>query len=205
MRLNIKKVMLGFMPILAIFLLAFWYQSFNNPLTQAEVKHYINLIKNQPNNPGKHDISALSHFLANDDGKSFYTVNLYQYNIKADYSNAALNQISGRKAFNKFSKVMIKLLAQQGSHPIFGSDWRHELTTPWHRVVIVRYRSRRDIAEIFIKPEFIQASEHKWAGLAKNERMLVQGLHIPEFSSLFIFAVMIVSILLFTMKVLKRK
>jgi hypothetical protein len=57
----------------------------------------------------------------------------------------------GKEAFDRFSKVMIKLLVSHSSHPIFTSN------------------------------EFTDAIEHKWAALASNKRMLVQGLHIPSF------------------------
>jgi hypothetical protein len=57
----------------------------------------------------------------------------------------------GKEAFDRFSKVMIKVLVSHSSHPIFASN------------------------------EFTDAIEHKWAALAGNKRMLVQGLHIPSF------------------------
>ncbi len=40
--------------------------------------------------------------------------------------------------------------------------------------------SRRDIAEVFANPAFADAAAHKWAALARNDRMLVQALHLPE-------------------------
>ena len=43
-----------------------------------------------------------------------------------------------------------------------------------------RYRSRRDIADIFASGEFVEASVHKWAAIEDNDRLLVQGRHIPE-------------------------
>ncbi len=92
-----------------------------------------------------------------------------------------IGNVDLKDAFDRFSKVMIKLLASHSSHPIFGSNWVHDDSSNWDRLVIVRYRSRRDIAEIFSSNEFADASEHKWAALADNERMLVQGLHIPSF------------------------
>jgi hypothetical protein len=57
----------------------------------------------------------------------------------------------------------------------------HDESSNWEKLVIVRYKSRRDIAELFASDEFADISEHKWAALAGNERMLVQGLHIPSF------------------------
>jgi hypothetical protein len=85
---------------------------------------------------------------------------------------------------------------QHASHPIFGSDWADSHLNPWDRLVIVRYRSRRDIGDIFASDEFAQASVHKWAGLDKNQRLLMQGLHIPELTSFFIMLLIILLILI---------
>ena len=177
------------MSVLIIPLLAFvgWYHGGSKPLSGDEVEYYLSTRKKQGQNPGgRHDLKALRSFLENDDGKPFYTVNLYKYHSKSQYElgseylNKYVND-SGREAFDRFSKVMVKLLTRHSSHPIFGSDWVDDNSSDWDRLVIVRYRSRRDIAKIFASDEFADASEHKWAALADNDRLLVQGLHIPSF------------------------
>ena len=160
-------------------------------LSGEEVEHYLSIIEGQDQQPGgRHDLTALRDFLANDDGQPFYTVNLYRFHTEAqylpssEYSNGSVGGSvggSGKEAFERFSKVMIKLLASHFSHPIFASDWVHDESSNWEKLVIVRYKSRRDIAELFASDEFADANEHKWAALAANERMLVQGLHIPSF------------------------
>ena len=76
----------------------------------------------------------------------------------------------------------------------FGSAWTDDSISAWDRIVIVRYRSRRDMAEIFASPEFAEASAHKWAALKRNERMLVQGLHIPELYILAIVTLVFIGI-----------
>ena len=170
-----------------LLVLVVWYHGGSEPLSGEEVEYYLSSIKEQEQNPGgRHDFKVLRSFLENDDGKPFYTVNLYNYHLKSqyelgsEYSRKYVDD-SGRDAFDRFSKVMIKLLASHSSHPIFGSDWVDDNSSDWDRLVIVRYRSRRDIAKIFASDEFADASEHKWAALVDNERLLVQGLHIPNF------------------------
>ena len=176
---------------LVIFL--FWYSKGSPPLTEKEVSALISQIQSQSKTPGgRHDIPALKQFLLEDDGQPFYTVNLYQYYKEAQYQYGSdLTQGlggTGREAFDRFSQIMVGLLVQHASHPIFGSDWMGKNVGEWDRLVIVRYRSRRDIAQIFASEAFAQANVHKWAGLEKNQRLLVQGLHIPE---LFLFAMLI--------------
>ncbi len=188
--------------VLALMMLAgLWeYVGSGQALSQQEVDDYIERIEAQAGNPGRHDISHFRDFLERDDGQPFYTVNLYQYYQKANYEDVQNQPLSGREAFNKFSVVMVGLLAQHASHPIFGSDWADSHLNPWHRLVIVRYRSRRDIAAIFASSEFAQASVHKWAGLKKNQRLLMQGLHIPEITPFFILLLALLGLYLLSLK-----
>lgn len=164
--------------LVALLWLYAWSQS---PLSAEEVDRYIERIEAQTQIPGgRHDIPELRRFLDSDDGKPFYTVNLYEFHEQAQYLDDQTHQGSGQEAFARFSEVMLRLLARRASHPILGSDWADIASSGWDRIVVVRYRSRRDIAEIFASSEFSEASAHKWAALKRNDRMLVQGLHIPE-------------------------
>ena len=146
-----KKIRLLIGLVLVVVLaLVIGYHGGGEKLSGEEVDHYLSIIAGQDQQPGgRHDLTALRDFLEKDDGQPFYTVNLYRFHAEAqylpqsEYSDRAVGG-SGKDAFERFSKVMIKLLASHSSHPIF-------------------------------------ASEHKWAALAANERMLVQGLHIPSF------------------------
>ena len=166
--------------ILFFFTMIYWYSWSASPITQEEIDTYLETIASQDQVPGReHDLVSLRRFLAEDDGQPFYTVNLYQFYEQADYGTDDPFSGSGREAFDRFSSVMIRLLAERASHPIFGSDWVFADESDWDRLVIVRYRSRRDIVDIFASEEFESASIHKWAGLRANGRMLVQGLHIP--------------------------
>jgi uncharacterized protein (DUF1330 family) len=166
---------------LLLVVLLWLYACSQNPLNAEEVDRYIERIEAQTQNPGgRHDIPALRRFLDSDDGNPFYTVNLYEFREQAQYLEDPPHRGSGQEAFARFSEVMLRLLASRASHPIFGSQWSDIASSDWDRIVIVRYRSRRDIAEIFASPEFAEASAHKWAALERNDRMLVQGLHIPE-------------------------
>jgi len=160
----------------------YWYSGTAGPLSQQEVDYYISEIEAQSQIPGgKHDLLALREFLETDDGKSFYTVNLYKFYDLAHYDANEQATGTGRRAFDRFSEAMIRLLARQASHPIFASNWIDQGASRWDRIVVVRYRSRRDIATIFANPIFADAAAHKWAGLRENERLLVQALHVPEF------------------------
>lgn len=94
---------------------------------------------------------------------------------------------SGEQAYERFSQVMIPLMLKRGSHPIYSSYWSDLTTSNWDRIVIVRYRSQRDLVDLFATNEFAQASLHKWASIKEHERMLVQAIHVP--SGIFIIMI----------------
>lgn len=181
MKRNDKPLSIGLSAgVLIFFSMMYWYSWSASPLTQDEIDTYLDTITAQDQVAGReHDLGSLRQFLEEDDGQPFYTVNLYKFFEQADYAGDVPFGGTGREAFDRFSGVMIRLLAARASHPIFGSDWVFRDGTDWDRIVIVRYRSRRDIVDIFASEEFEAASIHKWAGLRENGRMLVQGLHIP--------------------------
>jgi uncharacterized protein (DUF1330 family) len=203
MRLLMGRLALALMVSLLVLALALviGYHGGGDRLSAAEVDHYLSIIKVQDQNPGgRHDFRALEDFFEGDDGQPFYTVNLYRFHAEAQYLPGSgyfdrSDGGSGKAAFDRFSKVMIKLLASHSSHPIFASNWVHDESSNWEKLVIVRYKSRRDIAELFASNEFADASEHKWAALAGNERMLVQGLHIPSFYIIALILILLVGLI----------
>jgi uncharacterized protein (DUF1330 family) len=193
------RLLLGIVLVLVL-ALVMGYHGGGDRLSADEVEHYLSIIEGQDQKPGgQHDLTALRDFLEKDDGQPFYTVNLYRFHAEAQYlpgSEYFDHSVggSGKAAFDRFSRVMIKLLVSHSSHPIFASHWVHDESSNWEKLVIVRYKSRRDIAELFASDEFADVSEHKWAALAANERMLVQGLHIPSFYIVALLAILFVGL-----------
>lgn len=168
-------------PMLAAGALMYWYQWSASTLLPFDVDRYMALIEAQTQMPGaRHDLPALRKFLSEDDGAPVYTVNLYKFHDVADYPEGSKFSGTGADAYNRFSNVMIPLMTKRGSHPVYGSNWSDQAKSDWDRIVIVRYRSRRDLVDLFGTNQFAEASLHKWASLRDHERMLVQAIHIPD-------------------------
>jgi uncharacterized protein (DUF1330 family) len=187
--LSISFLVLILAPWLLLVLFLGWYSRGGPPLSQSEVDHYIDTIAGQTQQPGgRHDLVALRSFLESDDGQPFYVVNLFELYDQARYQESPISEGSGTgtgtgtgaEAYGRFAAIMIRLLPRHGSHPIFGSNWIAPETAKWDRIAVNRYRSRRDIAEMFASPEFADAATHKWAAVARNDRTLVQARHLPE-------------------------
>ncbi len=191
-----KKISILTLAIIVIFIAFSLMKS--SPMTSSEVNEYINKITQLSHTSGgQHDLEALREFLSADDGEAFYTVNLYEYHQQAQYLTDDFPNISGLEAYDKFSAVMIKLLLSNYSYPIFGSNWLDLSDKGWDRIVIVKYRSRRDMAKIFSDPKFSLASIDKWASIKKHDRFVVKALHLPEAYMLLIFLIFIVISVLF--------
>lgn len=153
----------------------------SSPMSEKEALSYIQKVKEQKDTPGaRHNLNELTEFLLSDDGKPFYTVNLYKFNDIAKYEPSEKLKLSGEQAYKLFSDEMIKLLISNSSYPIFASNWLNYSNKGWDRIVIVRYANRRAIAEIFSNDKFSLASKHKWASIAKHDRFIVQAIHLPE-------------------------
>ena len=158
-----------------------WYDWPAKPLEREEIEFFLKKISQQKQQPGgRHDLTALRDLLESDNGNAIYTVNLYKFRDRAEYLAGKGPDISGQEAFDKFAQFMIPQMIKRGSHPVFGSNWSHLLDSDWDRIVLVRYRSRRDLVDLFAMEEFADASKHKWAALEANERMVVEATHIPS-------------------------
>lgn len=158
-----------------------WYQWTATKLSESEVNDYMQVIETlTQTSSARHDLPALRKFLKEDDGKPFYTVNLYRFNQTADYPKNSEFQGTGAQAYERFSQTMVPLMLKRGSHPVFASVWSDLSSSNWDQMVIVRYRSRRDLVDLFATQEFAKASLHKWASIQSHERLLVEAIHIPD-------------------------
>jgi len=207
-RVGSYKVLAASIGVAALIFLAFmyWYQWGVGTLTQSEVETYMATLEAQTQVPGpRHDLGALRKFLEEDDGKPVYTVNMYEFHEVADYSEDSGFSGTGEEAYDRFSSVMIPLMTKRGSHPVYGSNWADEASSNWDRIVIVRYRSRRDLVDLFATDAFANASLHKWASLRSHERMLVQAIHIPDGRYIAFLLALIVGVVIYVSGQFLRK
>jgi len=185
--------------VLMFLVFTYWYQWSAKLLSPSEVNAYMATIEAQIQKPGaQHNLYALRKFLEEDDGKPVYTVNMYTFNEVANYPKGSGFSGTGEEAYDRFSSIMIPLMIRRGSHPIYGSSWADQANSKWDRIVIVRYRSRRDLADLFATDAFAEASMHKWASLRKHDRMLVQALHIPDGNLMFGLMALIMGVMVYS-------
>ena len=124
--------------------------------------------------------AAFEAFLDRDDGRPFYMVNLLQYRVTAAYPDGLLPDgtpaggMTGREAGHRYTRVVIPELLKRGCYPVFaGRKVANFLsagagTDFFEEVVVVRYRSRRDLLAMAAGRAFLAGVPHKWASLEKT-------------------------------------
>jgi len=174
-----------------------WYRGPQSPLSAQEIEAYLKRIEaNQSATEEPFDSKGLRDFFEQDDGAPFYVVNLIQFHKYAQYPDQAETQITGVEAADRFNAAVIPELLKRGSHPTFGGSGVHATYDKWDQVGIVRYRSRRDLADLFASDEFSAASVHRNAGIKKRIHLPIQAVNLPSpFTPLFFLLVLTLTLI----------
>ena len=126
------------------------------------------------------EAKAFESFMDRDDGKPFHMVNLMKYRLQAEYrvdsqpDGRRVEGISGRVAGRRYERMVLLELLKRGCYPVFASRKLANFlsagdgTDFFEDVVIVRYRSRRDMLLMVASPAFLKGVPHKWASLEKT-------------------------------------
>lgn len=145
----------------------------------------------------------LKTFFSNDDGKAFYNLNLLQYRAQAQYPDGSFPDVkTGLQANDRYNAIVVPLLLQRASYPVLISSKLSNLlhagpgTDFFQEVAIVRYRSRRDMLDMILSPEFRAGYPHKYASLEKTVAAPLRGLLVIDGTvvvPLLLFAAALVS------------
>lgn len=159
--MRISKLWIGLAIVYAA--LIAWHQPLRGPLSEAEVRaafggQYEQMLQNEAA-----QARAFLDFFLTDDGRPFFMVNL----------NALPEQTPDvEDAARQYGSFMMLQLLPRASYPVMSTDVIAGLTnslgvdlTPFDRLVVVRYRSRRDFLEIVATSAFRQEVGNKGASL----------------------------------------
>ena len=185
-----------------------WYTNLNKPLTDQEVKNYIESMKLSSNN--EKSLVVLKKFLSNDDGKQFIMVNLLGYSDNPPVLEKTEGAKNGKELVDYYTSFMFKEMFIRASHPIiFGNVVGPSIEVigiqnarSWDEIGLIRYRSRRDMMEIIINPEFQNRHAYKTGGLEKTIASPIQPSIFID--GRFIFF-LILSLLYLSIRVYKSK
>ena len=151
-----------------IFLL--WYGGKSKPLSKDELNQYINSLKDIYGVDDTSEIiNEVKDLCKNDDGESFYMVNLMKF--RTEYNEEL--EMTPLEAHKKYSKGIIKELFKRAGHPIFLSkvtgSFIKDSDATWDEVGIIRYRSKRDMIKMILNFSDPKLAKYKWAALEKTD------------------------------------
>ena len=143
-----------------------WYGGKGKPLSAEEGAELIAQLRasyNTEDQSGHGLADHLEEMIAKDDGREFYAVNLEQLKDGEE----------ARAADQAYARVVMPLLFKRASHPVFLSERAGLMLGKYgeevDRVVVVRYRSLRDLLTMTVEPTMIESSHYKFAALEHTE------------------------------------
>jgi hypothetical protein len=152
-----------------------WYFNWRGPLTAGEIEKFLAAFK-VGSDAKNTELAVFKAFLEQDDGKEFVMANLvrlYEDDVAHPVTGAMLPASTLiRQYFRPFMKAMI----MRGGHPAyqavkkggFVDSWNVEPDPGFGIAAMVRYRSRRDLAELLLDPRFKEAHLFKLAAIEKT-------------------------------------
>lgn len=170
-------IIVGFAFLYGVFL--FWYGGRGKPLSQEEVKGFLEEMRNNAGSQEKPEsemplVDSFRDLAGSDDGGEFYMINLLKFREKALYPEGSSFGDDPMAANDRYNRAIFPQLLKYGGHPVFASKvmgrFIHlEGTDGWDQVAIVRYRSRRDMLRMAVGLVGKDIDIHKWAALEKTQ------------------------------------
>jgi len=153
-----------------------WYTSFEGPLTDEEIAHYMAQIESREPAPAPDRVAMLRKFMEEDTGDDFVMVNVIDmYETPLQIEGVEPGETSD-EVLGKYMEYMYPALFARACHPVLygqAASSAMDLMNAdgmerWTTGAGMRYRSRRDMLEIASNPAFGGSHEFKVAAMRKT-------------------------------------
>jgi uncharacterized protein (DUF1330 family) len=123
-------------------------------------------------------------FAKADQTKPIAMVNLLKFRDKAKYEDGRdAGGISGQEAYGLYGVVAMQKIAEVGGRFFWGAAREQVFIggaeDDWDMVAIVRYPSRASFLKMIAMPDYLAATVHREAGLARTAIIQCPGDSIP--------------------------
>lgn len=151
-----------------------WYSPIGGKVSDEEIEALI--AKAQQAGFDENYTERLRVFLENDDGRSFIMANLIELDSAPETLPATGHGATASKLMSHYMEYMYPALLSRACHPAFvaraASDSLdiHGIADAesWDNIVMMRYRSRRDLVKVTMHPSFFDRHEYKLAAINKT-------------------------------------
>jgi hypothetical protein len=168
------RKLLWLVPLVLYLSFVYWYTNTSGPLRPEEIQSFTQ----KATDVGFHSdwTEAIHEFMSSDTGRQFFMVNSIDLNEDPPDVEGAEPGESAAQLLDRYMEYMYPAMLRRASHPVFLASAVNtsldlvgiEGAEDWNLVVVMRYRSRRDLIEIATNPEFLDKHDFKIAALTKT-------------------------------------
>ena len=158
-------------------LFTYWYTNTGGPLTQDEVERYLEQMAGVAERRGDvADLDRIRAFLESDTGNQFLMVNLVDLKEAPESIPGAKLGATAQWMMSHYMEYMFPALLRRASHPVYLGEAKAPAVdliglpgaAVWEQAVLMRYRSRRDMMDIAVNPQFGERHPFKVAAIEKT-------------------------------------
>jgi uncharacterized protein (DUF1330 family) len=111
-------------------------------------------------------------------------LNLLRFREVAEYETVGAARVTGRDAYERYSKAVIPLLWEVGGQPLWMAKARAGVIAPegesWDEVVLVHYPSRAAFVRMVTSDAYQAILHHRTAALLDSRLIETQAVRIPR-------------------------
>ncbi len=158
-----------------------WYYNWQGPVKAYEIDQYVKAFTENSGSKNT-DADILRRFLKEDDGKEFIMQNFVSLH-KGNVSHPGTGQeTSPAKLIGGYMGPFVKALFKRGGHPVLRASkvggyidsWEYDSDPEWGVVAMMRYKSRRDLVELMLDPQFADMHVFKMLAIEKTVSFPIQ-------------------------------
>ncbi len=154
-----------------------WYVNWRGPLSKAEIETL--MARMRANNVGHGDqdeMPVMRRFLEDDDGREFFMLNVIRMADTQVADPVTGEMKPARELMAGYTRMFMPALFARGGHPAVAArriggmvdTWGLSEVPEWTMMGYVRYRSRRDLAQLVCDPRFGGAHAFKFAAMPQT-------------------------------------
>ncbi len=154
-----------------------WYINWRGPLSKAEVETL--MARMRANNVGhghQDEMPVMQRFLEEDDGREFYILNVIRMSGDDVADPVTGKMRPAREVMAGYTRMFMPALFARGGYPALAArrvggmvdTWGLKEVPEWSMMGYMRYRSRRDIADLVCDPRFGGAHAFKFAAMPQT-------------------------------------
>lgn len=152
-----------------------WYHNWNGPLTTAEIDAYMEQLQERSDSDPA-VLKDMRSFLEADDGREFVMLNVIKLHPAPQPHPQTGELTDAAELLGVYSNAFIGRLVRSAGHPVFASDKTGPYVDTfgvaekpdWTLASMVRYRSRRDLADAATYDGFPGAHLFKTAAIEQT-------------------------------------